>query len=61
MQAFIKENRIIINDMINEGEKEDLLNYINKLESHKVITTPLYNISGDKAGISFELVKKEEL
>ena len=41
--------------------EEDLLNYINKLESHKVIATPLYNISGDKAGISFELVKKEEL
>ncbi len=57
MQAYIKDNSLIINSMILEDEKESLLNYINKAKEG-VIPTVLYNIEGDISGIKFD-VRKE--
>lgn len=59
MQAFIKDNRLIVNTMILDNEKDKLLDFIEKAETHPVSAETLYNIEGEKSGIAFE-IKEEE-
>lgn len=59
MQAFIKNNKLIVNTMIHDNEKDELLDFIEKAEIHGVSAETLYNIEGDKSGIAFSI--KEEI
>lgn len=56
MQAFIKDNKLIINNMINESEKADLIKFINNIENKAIKATILYDIEGNKSGISFQII-----
>lgn len=56
MQAFIKENKLIINTMIQEDEKPDLLKYIEQIDYKKVEPIKLYDIEGNVSGIAFKLI-----
>ena len=55
MQAFIKDNKLIVNTMIQEDEKPGLLEYIDKTEYMKIKPIKLYDIEGNVSGIAFEL------
>lgn len=59
MDAFIKDNKIIINTMIQENEKSDLLDFIEQAKTKEIISTPLYNIEGNVSGIAFKLKEEE--
>ena len=59
MQAYIKNNKLIVNDMIQSNEIEDFKIFINKAISKGVQPKPLYDIEGKISGIEFK-VKKEE-
>ena len=37
MQAFIKDNKLVVNTMIQDDERPDLLNYIEKLENSNLV------------------------
>lgn len=54
MQAFIKDNRMIINSMILDDDREKLLDFISYIEDKDVKAIPLYNIKGDISGLAFE-------
>ena len=54
MQSFIKDDKLIVNSMILDNDKEELLEFIEKSEKSKIIPTTLYNVEGDKSGIAFE-------
>ena len=58
MQAYIKDGNLIINDMIQETEKEELTKFIDRALSDGVLPTALYNIEGNVSGIAFK-VRKE--
>lgn len=60
MQAFIKDNKIVINTMILDNEKEELLAFIEKTKTQNIKATPLYNIEGNTSGIAFSLEEEEE-
>lgn len=55
MQAFIKDNKLIVNSIGHNFDKPDLLNYIKQTKYKKIISEPLYDINGDISGISFKL------
>ena len=55
MQAFIKDNKLIVNTMIQEDEKPDLLDFIDKTDYMKIKPIKLYDIEGNVSGIAFEL------
>lgn len=55
MQAFIKENKLIVNSMIHSFDKPDLLKFIEQTKTKKIIPEPLYDINGNVSGISFKL------
>ena len=57
MQAFIKDNKMIINSMILEDDKEKLLDFINNIKDKEIKPIPLYNIDGDISGIAFEALE----
>ena len=59
MQAYIKDNKLIINSMIQDEEKENLLDYISKAESTGVVIETLYNTEGNISGIAFKLRKEK--
>ena len=60
MQAFIKDNKLVINTMIQDDERLDLLNYIEKLENSNLVPITLYNVEGNISGIAFKLEEKGE-
>ena len=60
MQAFIKDNKLVINTMIQDDERPDLLNYIEKLENSNLVPITLYNVEGNISGIAFKLEEKGE-
>lgn len=55
MQAYFKDNKLIINTMIFDNDKSELINFIKDTYIKKVIPEPLYDINGDISGISFKL------
>lgn len=55
MQAFIKDNRLVINTQILSNEKAELQKFIEKAETNGVSATTLYDIEGNKAGIAIEI------
>lgn len=55
MQAHIKDNKLIVNTMIHDNEKEELLQFLKNAETRGVSAIPLYNIEGDKSGVAFQL------
>lgn len=59
MEAYIKDNQLIINTMIRENEKEMLLDFIDKATEKGVDIKTLYNIKGDKSGIAFSIKEGE--
>lgn len=60
MQAFIKDNELVVNTMIQDDERPDLLNYIEKLENSNLVPITLYNVEGNISGIAFKLEEKGE-
>ena len=56
MQAFIQNNSLIINSMIQENEKLDLLKFIEKTDYKTVKPVKLYDIEGNVSGIAFKLI-----
>lgn len=60
MQAFIKDNKLVVNTMIQDDERPDLLNYIEKLENSNLVPITLYNVEGNISGIAFKLEEKGE-
>lgn len=58
MQAFIKDNKLIVNTMIQESEREELQEFIKNAETHGVSAETLYNIEGEKSGLAIKI--KEE-
>lgn len=60
MQAFIKDNKLVVNTMIQDDERPDLLNYIEKLENSNLVSITLYNVEGNISGIAFKLEEKGE-
>ena len=60
MQAFIKDNKLVVNTMIQDDERPDLLNYIEKLENANLVPITLYNVEGNISGIAFKLEEKGE-
>ena len=60
MQAFIKDNKLVVNTMIQDDERPDLLNYIEKLENSNLVPITLYNVEGNISGITFKLEEKGE-
>lgn len=54
MQAYIKNNKLIINTMIQEDEEDNLNNFISKAIKYGVIPEVLYNTSGETSGIAFK-------
>lgn len=60
MQAFIKDNKLVVNTMIQDDERPDLLNYIEKLENSNLVPIILYNVEGNISGIAFKLEEKGE-
>lgn len=60
MQAFIKDNKLVVNTMIQDDERPDLLNYIEKLENSNLVPITLYNAEGNISGIAFKLEEKGE-
>lgn len=58
MQAFIKDNKMIVNTMIQKDELDELLEFIAKTDTHNIKPVKLYNIEGDISGIAFELEEK---
>lgn len=61
MQAFIKDNKLVVNTMIQDDERPDLLNYIEKLENSNLVPITLYNVEGNISGIAFKLEEKGEI
>lgn len=59
MQAFIKDNRLVVNTQILSNEKAKLQEFIEKAETNGVSATTLYDIEGNKAGIAIEIVEPE--
>lgn len=59
MQAFIKDNRLVVNTQILSNEKAELQEFIEKAETNGVSATTLYDIKGNKAGIAIEIVEPE--
>lgn len=59
MQAFIKDNRLVVNTQILSNEKAELQEFIEKAEINGVSATTLYDIEGNKAGIAIEIVEPE--
>lgn len=59
MQAYIKNDKLIINDMIQENEKQDFINFINNSIKYGILFKPLYDIKGDISGIEFNTKKGE--
>ena len=60
MQAFIKDNKLVINTMIQQDERPELLNYIEKIETSNIIPMTLYDVEGNISGIAFKLEEKGE-
>lgn len=60
MQAFIKDNKLVVNTMIQDDERPVLLNYIEKLENSNLVPITLYNVEGNISGIAFKLEEKGE-
>lgn len=58
MLAFIKDDKLVINTQIHESEKEELLNFIEKIDGKQVESEKLYDIDGNISGIAF---KKAEI
>lgn len=60
MQAYIKDgNKLIINSMILEDEKEAFQDFIELVETGTVSTTVLYDIEGEKSGLQIEVEEEE--
>lgn len=57
MQAFIKEDKIVINTQILNNEKPKLQKFIEKAETPFVSATTLYDIEGNPAGLAFENIE----
>lgn len=55
MQSFIKDNKLIVNTMIHDNERKELLDFLKVAEIRGVSATPLYNVEGNKSGIAFKL------
>ena len=55
MEAFIKDDKIIINTMIQQNERDELLDYIQKAESRVIKPVKLYDVLGNISGIAFEI------
>lgn len=55
MQAFIKDNRLIVNSMIFKDDKAKLLNYIEQMENKDIIPEKLYDVEGNISGIAFSI------
>ena len=60
MQAFIKDDKMVINTMIQQNERAELLDYINKIETSNIIPMTLYDVEGNISGIAFKLEEKGE-
>lgn len=60
MQAYIKDNKLIVNTMIQNDEIEDLQQYIEKASNNGVTPITLYNVEGEKSGIAFKINDKED-
>lgn len=52
MQAFIKNDRLVINTQILDNEKAELQKFIEKAEANGVSATTLYDIEGNKSGLA---------
>ena len=59
MQGFIKDNKLIINTMIQADERDILLDYINNAENKNINLVKLYDIKGNVSGVSFEIEEIE--
>lgn len=60
MQAFIKNNKLIINTMIHKDERPELLDFINKADNSNIRYEKLFDVLGNVSGIAFELEEKGE-
>lgn len=47
------KNKLIVTNMIDENEKEELLSFINKLQTNTLSTQTLYDAEGNIAGVQF--------
>jgi hypothetical protein len=55
MEAFIKDDKLIVNTMILDNEKDELLEYIKKAESRVIKPIKLYDVLGNISGVAFEI------
>jgi len=56
MQVYMKdENTLVINTMIDDRDKDNLLKFINNMNNLNIIKTPLYNTKGDVSGLMLSL------
>lgn len=55
MQAYIKNDKIIINTTIDDRDKDELLNFISKSKYKALLTEPLYDIKGNISGVSINI------
>ena len=55
MQAFLKDNELIINSQILDNEKEALVNFANLAEEKGAEAIKLYDTNGDVAGVKFRV------
>jgi hypothetical protein len=59
MQAFLKDkNKIVVNSMIFDDEKQDMINFANSASENGVLITKLYDTEGNVSGVMFKLVKE---
>lgn len=59
MQAYIKDGNLIVNDLVQDSEKEPFNKFIYKAIKYGINTVALYNIEGEVSGIEF-ITKKGE-
>ena len=55
MQAFFKDNELIINSQILDNEKAKLVEFTDKAEERGVEVIKLYDTNGNTGGIKFKL------
>ena len=59
MQAYIKNGNLIVNDLVQDSEKEPFNKFIYNAIKYGIKTVALYNIEGEVSGIEF-ITKKGE-
>lgn len=55
MQAFIKDDELIVNSQILDNEKEDLVKFTEKAEERGVEVIKLFDTEGNTAGVKFKM------